>query len=599
MIPPVEDRIFNHSILKVFILVLTLAACGVPPSQTQNPPPTNTKLSTNVTKTSTEPEIEVEKPISAPILPEIVEKETNLEIKAKEPPQKKVSQKNIRKFIPSPNDIATAKRLNQITLPLPDELLGFWDGHGAKFEDHKIIPNVLADKSLVLRRSKTDKGRIPINNQGLIQPSLDPEFDGLELDLSNIAITELSMGGFAEITKDVTGVNKFAHLMGVAPNEDRTVNNRNGQVGIYGAPQNFRFYNNPDLTKSRSRSTATLDNQGLVHLAITLQSGKLTGYINGIPAFEGPAKKFTPFNIGKITLLGASYSFRVAADKNQHREYADMFWLSDKALSNSEVLQIDAHARERFSVKQVYNLPRKIAVIGCCDSLTAFLPSPFWRLNESPRLKPGFIGVLDAIGGSKFGSKAANAYDNEDRRRLRINMAVSALSAGYQNVVMSWQYGTNDLLGVIRSRQNPIGWRSGRTIIDDMIQEDKARILSHPNAKPNWAERLKLVLITVPPHGRWETAANKTFSANKRARLAYNRDCRENYQSRGYDALIDLAAYKPKGFESFEHAAIDAVSNGENSVYLKDGIHYSKSGGQEISDNIFLPFYLSLKQSLP
>jgi len=160
------------------------------------------------------------------------------------------------------------------------------------------------------------------------------------------------MGGFAEITKDVTGVNKFAHLMGVAPNEDRTVNNRNGQVGIYGAPQNFRFYNNPDLTKSRSRLTATLDNQGLVHLAITLQSGKLTGYINGIPAFEGPAKKFTPFNIGKITLLGASYSFRVAADKNQHREYADMFWLSDKALSNSEVLQIDAHARERFSVKQ-------------------------------------------------------------------------------------------------------------------------------------------------------------------------------------------------------------------------------------------------------
>ncbi len=587
----------NKSTLLSLIFASTLIACGGPASTKQTLlDQTSVSL---VDKTPIISQDNVSYPVPNVISSEPEPKAPTLK-QAKPTQQVQVTQpaKKKRKSSPTAHDLAIAKRLASLKPPLPNKLLGFWDGHGALLEGGAVIPNVLGDKSLVLRRSEKNKGSIPVTPKGLILPSLDPDFDSLELNLFGRHITELSFGGFAELTKETAGDNKFAHLIGVAPNADRSVNNQKGQLGISGKSQSFRIFNNPDLTNARSRATATLNNQGLVHIAVTIKQSKMTGYINGVPVFEGPARNFAPFSLDKLTLLGASYTLRAPTKSNQHREYADMFWVSGSALTSDEISQIDAYARARFAIKQVNNVPRKIAVIACCDSLTAFLPSPFWRLNESPELKPGFLGVLEAWGGSKFGSLNANAYDNENRRRLRIDMAVSALKADYQNVVLSWQYGTNDLLGIMRSTKNPIGWRSGRMTIDEMIQQDKASILSHPDAKADWGDRLKLVLVTIPPHGRWESAKNKNFQASKMARLAYNRDCREKYRARGYDALIDLASYKPKGFDSFEHAALDAALNGENSVFLKDGIHYSQSGGQDISDNVFLPFYLSLKRSL-
>jgi hypothetical protein len=302
-------------------------------------------------------------------------------------------------------------------------------------------------------------------------------------------------------------------------------------------------------------------------------SKTVTAYINGVPLYDVAAtiSNINPefvtlggtINSGKRLQVGATSM--LAPDR-----WADPAFY-ERALTEQEIADLYRAGRSTLAQTQ-----KKMMVVGSFDSLTAFNLAPFWRTAEEAALRPGCHFALDAIGGSAYNKGEASDYNNAARRGLRQRM-LSQSAEHFDRVIWLCQYGTNDLVSGVMDPDLGTGWLAGRTQIDGMIAEDVLSVPSSVRAK------VKRVLITIPAHG--------TLSASREiARLAYNDDCRTNWASRGYDALIDLASWVPPGFASLEAAAAHAVENAGNDIYQSDGIHWASIGGGLVADALHTPF---------
>jgi len=185
---------------------------------------------------------------------------------------------------------------------------------------------------------------------------------------------------------------------------------------------------------------------------------------------------------------------------------------------------------------------------------------------------------FDANGGSRYADPPGiNNYTTEPRYADR-RAAIKYGAKHYQEVYWLCMYGTNDLVGGVMDPYTST-WQAGRDIIDAMILDDKSAADMADRSK------VKLTLMTIPPRGDWlDPSTNE-----ETARLAYNADCVANYASRGYDFRLDIAAYTPDGFASFEACAIDAKGVG-NSIFNSGAVHFTSSGGIEIATNVHTPF---------
>jgi hypothetical protein len=118
--------------------------------------------------------------------------------------------------------------------------------------------------------------------------------------------------------------------------------------------------------------------------------------------------------------------------------------------------------------------------------------------------------------------------------------------------------------------------------------------------------RIVPVLLTMPPHGGWcrdwlDDGSPSTIAAASAgdpqrwlASQEYNNNCRTDFAGRGYAHLVDFDAYVPAGFASMQAAALDAFTNGDNSIFLSGGLHFSDAGGAELAANVLTPFLAGL-----
>lgn len=430
-------------------------------------------------------------------------------------------------------------------------------------------------------------GAVPLDSFGWVKDASG--FDNLYADFMGTSVSELSFGCVIDVQTNPATTN--AIVMTVGPHLATGITGvTRGQIGI--TKDTYRMYANPALAALVARSTDVLLNQGPVHIAITMKASQITPYINGVPQVmdttSSTAIAWAAFDLYRIA-IGAYDNLKKRRQANNI--FADPMayhWVAKgKCLTDGEMAATHRHiaARARMAGKPLG--AHKLCLIGCGDSLTAFSESPFWPMNTSALLKPGVHTVLDANGGSRYitgATNSDNAYNAPARQAFRRRMMVAGLAAGYDEVIVPWQYGTNDVAspGVMDA---PNTWQQGRDIIDAMIMADKA-------ACDDGTGRLKTAIVTIPP--------NASASADRQTRMdEYNAATLTDYAARGYDYMLPLHQWVPAGFASFYAASLDAFTTGlDNSVFLGGGVHYSATGGQSAATDVFVPFYKAIADGL-
>lgn len=343
-----------------------------------------------------------------------------------------------------------------------------------------------------------------------------------------------------------------------------------GSIGMDANSTRYgRVYASPSYSTNASRSPTNVLNQGPVHFAVTVEhiagtTRMVRSYVNGVPLWEIEVTldTLTPATIlyGDTEIIGRLEDGEKYANIRFDRVTLTPAQVSSRYLSERSTLRVSAP---------------KMLVMGSFDSLTAFTPSPFWASGATASLRPGTHFMLDAIGGSKYGSGAASDYINSSRQGLRREVLENA-AQHYDKVVWLCQFGTNDLVSGVMDPTSAT-WAGGRTTIDSMIASDVASVSASVRSK------IDLVAVTVQAHGSLSVDRDA-------ARLAFNADRRLNFTSQGYDYLLDLASYVPAGFASMEAAAADAISSSGNTVYVSDGIHWSTQGGADAAAALYVPF---------
>lgn len=427
-------------------------------------------------------------------------------------------------------------------------------------------------------------GALEVDSAGWFTPVAGSETIVAPLGRGNTS--EWTMACWVDMTLPAASYSgSYAMAMAFARQKDDSNIQLNGSLGMDVSPYGV-MYGEPGQSALALRAVGPIYEQGPVHLAVTcerIDSSTVDRkfYLNGVSiATSGTSitaesvSDFTPeflviggYDAGYATRQDGTGKF-LPGDKIKNPIF------TRQALTSDEISAIFLAQREAFSV----NTNHKILVVGSFDSNTQNSYGPFYKASEHAYANPGVFFYNEAVGGSKYGSGTdAGNYIGAERQPRRIEALKNAVKH-YDRVLWLCQYGTNDLVsGVMDPDPGGDGWQDGRDLIDAMIFADIAA------ADPLNTGKIKPVLLTVQP--------NASLSADREiARLAYNQDCRDNWASRGYYALLDVADHTTTGFADLEAAAADAVANGTNAYFQGDGIHWSDAGGQEIADTFQIPF---------
>lgn len=349
---------------------------------------------------------------------------------------------------------------------------------------------------------------------------------------------------------------------------------------------------NPVFSELAGRSPNVATGNGPVHVAMTVKDNgdgtfHVVPYINGVrllTSTESMARD--KVDILVMGAMGIQYS---AHQSNQGaiQKLASCV-VADRALSGNEVADLFKATQEAISITGGATVNRRFFSIYGADSNTqSETYSPMWSLQRSTGW--AYKSMLDAVGGSKYGTGAFNAYDNPERQALRRGAIGDAVRGGHEIVPVHWQYGVNDIEGGVMDPAND--GAAGAVAIDAMILADALSVdpaLSH----------VRNILYTCPPKATWaqgsaEETVREAHNANRRANstliegLIYRYDGDEGHYMCDLDAL-DVSAY---GFVDLEAAARDALANGANALYQADGIHFTPTLADEIRDQILIPLY--------
>ena len=441
--------------------------------------------------------------------------------------------------------------------------------------------------------AKASLGRpsaITLDSEGWVT-SGSAYFDNIVLPLARPTVTSYTLGAWVDFSYDsYAGSYAVALSFGNTPDTGTTTLFNNGAVGM-DVTNTGRLYIQPSYSTSVARIPTFVLDQGPVHLSVKVenQSGSdvvVTHYINGVP-LDDVDDTIAAFSPEVLMFMGNVVSRKRRQSGNGQLDGGDRaaepFW-TDRALSEDEISEIYLAGKSTVGANAVKNM----LVLGSFDSLTEFSDSPFWDAIADTTLRPGTFSMLDARGGSFYGSGTESAYESESRRGLR-QRALKYAAKHHDVVYWLCQYGTNDIGGNGREMDPVSGgvdqWETGRTVIDNMIMEDVASV---PAA---YRDKIKLVLTTIVPRGDWAASdADANDILREASRVAYNADCLANFATRGYDYVLDWDDYIPSGFATLQDAAIDAYENGANAYFDLDGIHWEATGGAESAAAITIPF---------
>lgn len=311
-----------------------------------------------------------------------------------------------------------------------------------------------------------------------------------------------------------------------------------GQIGIYGAAASVagrpgRLYVNPNLSTSVSAISQHFENQGKHHITVTVSNGSVMAYVNTVPIWLGSLAGWSAPKVARL-LLGA-YNNTSPRRKTLNAlpagsKVQGVYYYEGTALTQEQVIQMDAHGRERLRLTGDSPGLRKMLNIGCGDSLTAFGESYWWHLGENTQLSPRLHGHLEAVGGTRL------ADFMESPRYTRLCQRIDAgVASGYDEV---WLY-------VLAGANDAPYWNDTTDIPNKKYSfaDWKPAFLTYIAGLKARSPKVKVAILTmIPlPTGGLTTEVYRN---------TWNNDVRTNWASMGFDAMIDtgLGTEKVDGF---------------------------------------------------
>lgn len=405
-----------------------------------------------------------------------------------------------------------------------------------------------------------------------------------------------SLDALFEMTNSGAG-SSFTQIAGFlnTPETSTTGLPYDGQIAMDAAGSRL-LYTNPNLADLVADGPPPVLGNGPMHVAVTMERDGATTNAEcitwcwGVPITVSTENMPDPFEPEHVIIGGQELNRSRASQSDRSMKTGDR-WKTVGFVDRARADVEQANVVDGIRTMLGSDMPNLTSIMGSFDSLTAFSSAPFMQLADQAALLGGLITVLDAVGGSSYG--ATTGYNDPTRQALR-RRQLQAMSRNHDLPIWMCNFGTNDLVSSVMDPTDSDGWLIGSRTIDASNAADVATVDSAYRSK------LKLLLTTIPPRGDWAAGdADASDIARETARLAYNDDCRANYLSRGYDYLLDWedGSYVG-GFASLQAAAIDAYTNGDNTIFQGDGVHWSTVGGPGACAATVVPAIQAIKTEI-
>lgn len=398
-----------------------------------------------------------------------------------------------------------------------------------------------AQKSGHLKMPFAFKGSSPLNSKGAITLN-STGGHVIHINPSQPTMSSYTVGLWVDATMPAGTYGNaisFDHHTGSGG-----ANNLMGQVGLYGATDSVagrpgRLYLNPNLSVSVNTTNQHFDGQGKQHLTLTVSNGTVMAYINSVPLWLGNVSGWIAPKVARLLVGAYSSTSPRRKTANPLSGSVQGIYFYEKALSQSEVTQMDSYGRSRLRINTDTYGSRKMLNIGCGDSLTAFAQSYWWHLGESKNLTPMLHGHLEAEGGTRLSDFIA------EPRYSRLCQRIDAgVSAGYDEVWLYFLAGANDA---------PY-WGNPTSSTTYSYADWKTAFLSHIAGLKARSPKVKVAILTMIPL--------PTLGLSTEVyRNTWNTDLRNSYLAMGFDKLIDIGLGTEK-VDAFGIVSNEAIPGG-------------------------------------
>lgn len=238
--------------------------------------------------------------------------------------------------------------------------------------------------------------------------------------------TQITLSAWVSVTAAPATTAGNVLCIEYSPGAELNTNNARAQLAVYattGEP-----YMNPNLAAVTGKVGFPMVGKGFRHLTITLKDGEQVYYLDGVP-FLRTANAFSSFQARALRMLAYNGTSTARVTAQLLPGYTDGVFVYDVALTSDEVRQLDRHGRQRLRLNGATPGDRKIALIGGCDSITAFSNSWAWQGSKDATFGSPLPFFCEAVGGSSLSDWLAREATMND-------LIDSSTAAGFQPVVV-------------------------------------------------------------------------------------------------------------------------------------------------------------------
>ena len=429
-------------------------------------------------------------------------------------------------------------------------------------------------------------------------------YDNCLISIGRMEINDYTMDVIVDLSSEDYTTTSYVAALSFAnvPDGSTSANHNEGAIGMdMSTGDEGLLYVQPQIS-SISGLAPRLRGQGPIDIAVNVTRDSGTSctvetFMGGALVLQTTETIATGLEVEYLNFMGEQLGRSRRQDGDRRFDYSDRAKNPGFVTRSRSDSEMGAVADATASILGPLVEP-PIYIIGSFDSTTAFADSPFNQLTAADSLHPGLIPIVEAIGGSRYGSGSSSDYIDAGRQGLRRRMLETAARAAYNRggkVVWQCYFGINDLVSGV---MDPVDedWQTGAELIDTMIFADIASVTS------TYRDSILPVVTSISPYGQWAASdADATDDLREAARLAYNAWRAANFESQGYSAYLNWEDYVPSGFSTLLEAAIDAYdTTSDNGVFQSTSPHWSSgsNGGLGACNAVLVPYLETLRTSI-
>lgn len=397
-----------------------------------------------------------------------------------------------------------------------------------------VFPSALDEKAALgfhAKRPSAYKGSLTIDQYGALDCTTTTDGALLVGPPDGATLTQFSMGCWINATAEPAGSSGNAFSFDFHTGGATNVSGGVGVTGNTATPDRIGMpFGNPNNSFLVAKTGQYLPGEGWQHLAVSVDNGVSTFYINGIPICTQTIPGYVNPAFVRLLLASTNNLTRRRKVLSHFLGQLQGWWFRQTPVTQTEIIQQDHHGRERLRLAGDPRIgSRRMALIGCGDSITADKASYYWHITQNRTISPRLHAHLEAVGGSDLGDWTA-----DPRKAFLKQQIQAACNAGYTKVLTLHHAGTNEIEDWLNLTYKGTGG------LTEWIVDYVAYIAELKAIDP----RVLCGALTMVPRGTMSGVTNSGIYqsgalAAEQMRQTWNAYLRANYKSMGFDYLMD------------------------------------------------------------